>query len=321
MNFINKNIKYIILDNNYEKKNNQKSIKPKHIDNIFYYLNNYIDNITSNNENIITQQIEEPTIVEIDFNEFDAFFNEPIIIEQPNIEKKIEPIINNDISKITTKNITKNEIINYDNFTYNFKKINNENNKIKEEIKETKEINEIEEIKEIEEQEEEYDKFENNNIEEDKLFKLFQMEMMFKDVLINKQNMNNNKNLDVDVVNMDTFIDNYIIKSSIRYNIEKKMHIINIDSLIKSIKTSVNNNNCINKLFYSQNSQWFELSNINGLIKINENYKELNFCLINLKNKNKYRKKNIKYITRIIKLNYIINNNETIFYYYYKKNI
>ena len=143
--------------------------------------------------------------------------------------------------------------------------------------------------------------------------------MMFKDVLLNKQN--DNKNIDVDVLNMEAFIDNYIIKSSIRYNIEKKMHVINIDNLIKSIKISGDNNNCINKLFYNQNSQWFELSNKNGLIKINENYKELNFCSINLKNKNKYRKKNIKYITRIIKLNYIINNNETIFYYYYKKNI
>ena len=99
------------------------------------------------------------------------------------------------------------------------------------------------------------------------------------------------------------------------------MHVINIDNLIKSIKMSNNLNNCINKLFYNCNLQWFELSNINGLVKINENYKELNFCLINLKNKNKYRKKNIKYITRIIKLNYIINNNETIFYYYYKKYI
>ena len=223
MNFTNNNIKYIILNNDYENNTNQKITKPKHINNIFYYLNEFIDYITTTNQQEIIVTNEETTqqIIEIDFNEFDELFNEPIIIKEETTQQEIiNPITNNNISTIITKNITKNEIINYDNFTYNFKNINKPKN---ENENKNKNENENKSKNENESEEEEYGKFENNNnnnIEEDKLFKLYQMEMMFKDVLINKQNIN--KNMDVDILNMDNFIDTFIIKSSIRYNIEKK---------------------------------------------------------------------------------------------------
>ena len=73
-------------------------------------------------------------------------------------------------------------------------------------------------------------------------------------------------------------------------------------------------------IYYNQIIQWYEFS-YRGLNKIDANNKDLKFCIENLKNKDKYRKKNAKYVMRLLKLNYLVNNVETVFYYTYKEKI
>ena len=161
MNHFNNNIQYIIIENDYfdiKKISKIKNIFP----NIKYFINEYtsIPTKTEKNSNDIIHQFnptdenenqtENNIIIEIDFNEFDDEINmnyKPPIMEQiksepdeSNIEliKTFNEQFVSDENKLI-KNITKKEIINYDDFTYNFKSNKKEEIPKKEEIKKKEE--------------------------------------------------------------------------------------------------------------------------------------------------------------------------------------
>ena len=357
MNNFNNNIQYIIINNDYFDI--KKVCKIKNIfTNIKYFI---IDYETETSLNIDENEIkkfnatdenddshENNIVIEIDFNEFDDEINMNYTL--PTIEYNTkehdestteliktfnEQFVTDDTKLI--KNITKKEIVNYDNFTYNF------NEKKKEEKQTNQKLKKIEENDTSQNELEPEDSFEMFNminkskqtLEEQKMFQMFQMNEMFNDILINDKLNVKKVEKDKLTTEMDEFIENCIIKASLKYNIEKKLHIIDINklsNLIKTYKEIIDTskktgliyqkkiNMHTHTIYYNQIIQWYEFS-YRGLNKIDANNKDLKFCIENLKNKDKYRKKNAKYVMRLLKLNYLVNNVETVFYYTYKEKI
>lgn len=305
--------------------------------------------------------------IELDFDEFDNEFDdneinledieneitEPIMINLNDIEEDISvksneyeiniDNIKEDINledKNNIKNITKDEIIDYDNYEVNIednkkhneivnnlKKNNNKKNDIKDIDLETM-INVVNENK--------------REFEDLRSSQIFKMDILFAKLMANGgyvEEPKNKEKFDNLVNEMDDFIDNCIMRATDKYNIENKLHIININNLIQRIKTykeeknlKNNKNVKLNKssteisnihnhiIYYKVENKWFELScrGLNIIKEENDN-KDLNFCIDNLNKKDKYRKKNLSFNIRAIKLRYLLNNIKTEFFYLYKE--
>ena len=72
-------------------------------------------------------------------------------------------------------------------------------------------------------------------------------------------------------------------------------------------------------IYYKVENKWFELSCRGLNVVKDEDNKDLNFCIDNLNKKDKYRKKNLSFNIRAIKLRYLLNNIKTEFFYLYKE--
>jgi len=294
---------------------------------------------------------------ELDFDEFDNEFNdneinledieneikEHIMINLNDIDKNISVKsdeyafnINKDINLEdikNIKNITKDEIIDYDNYAVNiedYKKHNeivnnfkkNNNNNIKDIDLETM-VNVVNENK--------------REFEDLRTSQIFKMDILFAKLMANGgyvEEPKNKENFDNLVNEMDDFIDNCIMKATDKYSIEHKLHIININNLIQRIKTYKEEENIknvkLNKsfkkilnihnhiIYYKVENKLFELS-YTGLNIVKKDDTDLNFCINNLNTKDKYRKKNLSFNIRVIKLHYLLNNVKTEFFYLYKE--
>jgi|SaaInlStandDraft_6_1057023.scaffolds.fasta_scaffold02057_5 hypothetical protein len=329
-----------------------------------------------NNYNLMNNTIE------LDFDEFDNEFDdneinledieneikEPIIINLNDIEENISvksnkykiniDNIKEDINledKNNIKNITKDEIIDYDNYEVNigdnkkhneivnnFKKNNNKTNDIANIDLETMVNNKTNDIANIDLETMVNVVNENKREFEDlKSAQIFKMDILFAKLMANGgyvKEPKNKENFDNLVNEMDDFVDNCIMRATDKYSIKNKLHIININNLIQRIKTykeenklknnkNVKLNNSSNKIlnihnhiiYYKVENKWFEIS-YRGLNIVKEDYnKDLNFCIDNLNKKDKYRKKNLSFNIRAIKLRYLLNNIKTEFFYLYKE--
>ena len=167
------------------------------------------------------------------------------------------------------------------------------------------------------------------------------MDILFAKLMANGgyvEEPKNKEKFDNLVNEMDDFVDNCIMRATDKYSIENKLHIININNLIQRIKTykeeenlKNNQNVKLNKsskeilnihnhiIYYKVENKWFELSCRGLNVVKDEDNKDLNFCIDNLNKKDKYRKKNLSFNIRAIKLRYLLNNIKTEFFYLYKE--
>jgi hypothetical protein len=317
-----------------------------------------------NNYNLMNNTIE------LDFDEFDNEFNdneinledieneinlenieneikEPIMINLNDIEEdisvksnKYEINIKEDINledKNNIKNITKDEIIDYDNYEVNIED-NKKHNEIVNNLKKNNKKNDIKDIdletmiNVVNENKREFEDLRSAQI--------FKMDILFAKLMANGgyvEEPKNKEKFDNLVNEMDDFVDNCIMRATDKYSIENKLHIININNLIQRIKTykeenlKNNKNVKLNKsskeilnihnhiIYYKVENKWFELSCRGLNVVKDEDNKDLNFCIDNLNKKDKYRKKNLSFNIRAIKLRYLLNNIKTEFFYLYKE--
>ncbi len=166
---------------------------------------------------------------------------------------------------------------------------------------------------------------------------IFKMDILFAKLMANGgyvEEPKNKENFDNLVNEMDDFVDNCIMRATDKYSIENKLHIININNLIQRIKTYKEENlkniklnksskeisNIHNHIiYYKVENKWFELSCRGLNVVKDDDDKDLNFCINNLNKKDKYRKKNLSFNIRAIKLRYLLNNIKTEFFYLYKE--
>lgn len=289
---------------------------------------------------------------EINLEDIENEIKEPIMINLNDIEEDISvksneyeiniDNIKEDINledKNNIKNITKDEIIDYDNYEINIednKKHNEIINNLKKNTNKKNDITDIDletMVNVVNENKREF--------EDLKSAQIFKMDILFAKLMANGgyvEEPKNKENFDNLVNEMDDFVDNCIMRATDKYSIENKLHIININNLIQRIKTykeeeKLKNNKKVklNKsskeilnihnhiMYYKVENKWFELS-YRGLNMVKEeDNKDLNFCIDNLNKKDKYRKKNLSFNIRAIKLRYLLNNIKTEFFYLYKE--
>lgn len=294
------------------------------------------DNEFDNNEiNLkdIENEIKEPLMINLnDIEKNISVKSDEYKINIDNIKKDINLEDNNNI-----KNITKDDIIDYDNYEVNTnsdKKHNEIVNNLKK--NKTNNINDIDlktMVNVVNENKKEFDDLRSVQI--------FKMDILFAKLMANGgyvEEPKNKENFDNLVNEMDDFVDNCIMRATDKYSIKNKLHIININNLIQRIKTykeeqKLKNNEKVklNKssdkilnihnhiIYYKINKKWFELSYVGLNIVKEEDNKDLNFCIDNLNKKDKYRKKNLSFNIRAIKLRYLLNNIKTEFFYLYKE--
>jgi len=288
---------------------------------------------------------------EINLEDIENEIKEPIMINLNDIEEDIsvksneyEININNikeDINledKNNIKNITKDEIIDYDNYEVNIED-NKKHNEIVNNLK--KNNNKKNDIKDIDLETMVNVVNENKREFEDlRTAQIFKMDILFAKLMANGgyvEEPKNKENFDNLVNEMDDFVDNCIMRATDKYSIENKLHIININNLIQRIKTykeenlKNNKNVKLNKsskeilnihnhiIYYKVENKWFELSCRGLNVVKDEDNKDLHFCIDNLNKKDKYRKKNLSFNIRAIKLRYLLNNIKTEFFYLYKE--
>jgi len=294
------------------------------------------DNEFDNNEiNLkdIENEIKEPLMINLnDIEKNISVKSDEYKINIDNIKKDINLEDNNNI-----KNITKDDIIDYDNYEVNTnsdKKHNEIVNNLKK--NKTNNINDIDlktMVNVVNENKKEFDDLRSVQI--------FKMDILFAKLMANGgyvEEPKNKENFDNLVNEMDDFVDNCIMRATDKYSIKNKLHIININNLIQRIKTykeeqKLKNNEKVklNKssdkilnihnhiIYYKIDKKWFELSYVGLNIVKEEDNKDLNFCIDNLNKKDKYRKKNLSFNIRAIKLRYLLNNIKTEFFYLYKE--
>jgi hypothetical protein len=289
---------------------------------------------------------------EINLEDIENEIKEPIMINLNDIEEDISvksneyeiniDNIKEDINledKNNIKNITKDEIIDYDNYEVNIED-NKKHNEIVNNLK--KNNNKKNDIKDIDLETIVNVVNENKREFEDlRTAQIFKMDILFAKLMANGgyvEEPKNKENFDNLVNEMDDFVDNCIMRATDKYSIENKLHIININNLIQRIKTykeeenlKNNQNVKLNKsskeilnihnhiIYYKVENKWFELSCRGLNIVKDEDNKDLNFCIDNLNKKDKYRKKNLSFNIRAIKLRYLLNNIKTEFFYLYKE--
>lgn len=289
---------------------------------------------------------------EINLEDIENEIKEPIMINLNDIEEDISvksneyeiniDNIKEDINledKNNIKNITKDEIIDYDNYEINIednKKHNEIINNLKKNTNKKNDITDIDletMVNVVNENKREF--------EDLKSAQIFKMDILFAKLMANGgyvEEPKNKENFDNLVNEMDDFVDNCIMRATDKYSIENKLHIININNLIQRIKTYKEEENLKNNekvklnksskeilnihnhiMYYKVENKWFELS-CRGLNMVKEeDNKDLNFCIDNLNKKDKYRKKNLSFNIRAIKLRYLLNNIKTEFFYLYKE--
>lgn len=289
---------------------------------------------------------------EINLEDIENEIKEPIMINLNDIEEDISvksneyeiniDNIKEDINledKNNIKNITKDEIIDYDNYEINIednKKHNEIINNLKKNTNKKNDITDIDletMVNVVNENKREF--------EDLKSAQIFKMDILFAKLMANGgyvEEPKNKENFDNLVNEMDDFVDNCIMRATDKYSIENKLHIININNLIQRIKTYKEEENLKNNekvklnktskeilnihnhiMYYKVENKWFELS-CRGLNLVkDEDNKDLNFCIDNLNKKDKYRKKNLSFNIRAIKLRYLLNNIKTEFFYLYKE--
>jgi len=294
------------------------------------------DNEFDNNEiNLkdIENEIKEPLMINLnDIEKNISVKSDEYKINIDNIKKDINLEDNNNI-----KNITKDDIIDYDNYEVNTnsdKKHNEIVNNLKK--NKTNNINDIDlktMVNVVNENKKEFDDLRSVQI--------FKMDILFAKLMANGgyvEEPKNKENFDNLVNEMDDFVDNCIMRATDKYSIKNKLHIININNLIQRIKTYKEEQNLKNNekvklnkssdkilnihnhiIYYKINKKWFELSYVGLNIVKEEDNKDLNFCIDNLNKKDKYRKKNLSFNIRAIKLRYLLNNIKTEFFYLYKE--
>jgi len=294
------------------------------------------DNEFDNNEiNLkdIENEIKEPLMINLnDIEKNISVKSDEYKINIDNIKKDINLEDNNNI-----KNITKDDIIDYDNYEVNTnsdKKHNEIVNNLKK--NKTNNINDIDlktMVNVVNENKKEFDDLRSVQI--------FKMDILFAKLMANGgyvEEPKNKENFDNLVNEMDDFVDNCIMRATDKYSIKNKLHIININNLIQRIKTYKEEQNLKNNekvklnkssdkilnihnhiIYYKIDKKWFELSYVGLNIVKEEDNKDLNFCIDNLNKKDKYRKKNLSFNIRAIKLRYLLNNIKTEFFYLYKE--
>lgn len=289
---------------------------------------------------------------EINLEDIENEIKEPIMINLNDIEEDISvksneyeiniDNIKEDINledKNNIKNITKDEIIDYDNYEINIednKKHNEIINNLKKNTNKKNDITDIDletMVNVVNENKREF--------EDLKSAQIFKMDILFAKLMANGgyvEEPKNKENFDNLVNEMDDFVDNCIMRATDKYSIENKLHIININNLIQRIKTYKEEENLKNNekvklnksskeilnihnhiMYYKVENKWFELSCRGLNIVKEEDNKDLNFCIDNLNKKDKYRKKNLSFNIRAIKLRYLLNNIKTEFFYLYKE--
>jgi len=298
----------------------------------FDEFDNEFDNNEINLEDI-ENEIKEPLMINLnDIEKNISVKSDEYKINIDNIKKDINLEDNNNI-----KNITKDDIIDYDNYEVNTnsdKKHNEIVNNLKK--NKTNNINDIDlktMVNVVNENKKEFDDLRSVQI--------FKMDILFAKLMANGgyvEEPKNKENFDNLVNEMDDFVDNCIMRATDKYSIKNKLHIININNLIQRIKTykeeqKLKNNEKVklNKssdkilnihnhiIYYKIDKKWFELSYVGLNIVKEEDNKDLNFCIDNLNKKDKYRKKNLSFNIRAIKLRYLLNNIKTEFFYLYKE--
>jgi len=315
-----------------------------------------MDNYNLMNNNIIELDFDEFDNEfddnEINLEDIENEIKEPIMINLNDIEEDISiksneyeiniDNIKEDINledKNNIKNITKDEIIDYDNYEINIednKKHNEIINNLKKNTNKKNDISDIDletMVNVVNENKREF--------EDLKSAQIFKMDILFAKLMANGgyvEEPKNKENFDNLVNEMDDFVDNCIMRATDKYSIENKLHIININNLIQRIKTYKEEENLKNNekvklnksskeilnihnhiMYYKVENKWFELS-YRGLNMVKEeDNKDLNFCIDNLNKKDKYRKKNLSFNIRAIKLRYLLNNIKTEFFYLYKE--
>jgi len=298
----------------------------------FDEFDNEFDNNEINLEDI-ENEIKEPLMINLnDIEKNISVKSDEYKINIDNIKKDINLEDNNNI-----KNITKDDIIDYDNYEVNTnsdKKHNEIVNNLKK--NKTNNINDIDlktMVNVVNENKKEFDDLRSVQI--------FKMDILFAKLMANGgyvEEPKNKENFDNLVNEMDDFVDNCIMRATDKYSIKNKLHIININNLIQRIKTYKEEQNLKNNekvklnkssdkilnihnhiIYYKINKKWFELSYVGLNIVKEEDNKDLNFCIDNLNKKDKYRKKNLSFNIRAIKLRYLLNNIKTEFFYLYKE--
>lgn len=313
--------------NNYNLMNNTIELDFDEFDNEF--------NDNEINLEDIENEIKEPIMINLnDIEEDISVKSNEYEINIDNIKEDINLEDKNNI-----KNITKDEIIDYDNYEINIednKKHNEIINNLKKNTNKKNDITDIDletMVNVVNENKREF--------EDLKSAQIFKMDILFAKLMANGgyvEEPKNKENFDNLVNEMDDFVDNCIMRATDKYSIENKLHIININNLIQRIKTykeeeKLKNNKKVklNKsskeilnihnhiMYYKVENKWFELS-YRGLNMVKEeDNKDLNFCIDNLNKKDKYRKKNLSFNIRAIKLRYLLNNIKTEFFYLYKE--
>ena len=298
----------------------------------FDEFDNEFDNNEINLEDI-ENEIKEPLMINLnDIEKNISVKSDEYKINIDNIKKDINLEDNNNI-----KNITKDDIIDYDNYEVNTnsdKKHNEIVNNLKK--NKTNNINDIDlktMVNVVNENKKEFDDLRSVQI--------FKMDILFAKLMANGgyvEEPKNKENFDNLVNEMDDFVDNCIMRATDKYSIKNKLHIININNLIQRIKTYKEEQNLKNNekvklnkssdkilnihnhiIYYKIDKKWFELSYVGLNIVKEEDNKDLNFCIDNLNKKDKYRKKNLSFNIRAIKLRYLLNNIKTEFFYLYKE--
>lgn len=300
----------------------------------FDEFDNEFDNNEINLEDI-ENEIKEPIMINLnDIEEDISVKSNEYEINIDNIKEDINLEDKNNI-----KNITKDEIIDYDNYEINIednKKHNEIINNLKKNTNKKNDITDIDletMVNVVNENKREF--------EDLKSAQIFKMDILFAKLMANGgyvEEPKNKENFDNLVNEMDDFVDNCIMRATDKYSIENKLHIININNLIQRIKTYKEEENLKNNkkvklnksskeilnihnhiMYYKVENKWFELSYRGLNIVKDEDNKDLNFCIDNLNKKDKYRKKNLSFNIRAIKLRYLLNNIKTEFFYLYKE--